>query len=754
LRTETRSPRPKTRNRVAMVIFSFLVTLALACKPTPSVKSAVKATGYALWFDGQDDFLRTDKWLSGTAGGFCIEAWVRPALSNPYANVGSFLVHRAVGHDKRLRYEVEKNAFWFAAMQVPNGDLWVTSGRKVTTGGWHHVATVYDGRAMALYVDGQVVAQTSTTAALDWDTAYQASFIGGDPLPGAAVQGNFRGLLDEVRIWNAPRTADEIRATMKSPVAANTPGLVAYWNFDDGRGQIARDLAGHGHDAQFGSTPDRRPDDPAWIRSDCPISDGAEIGPAGHNLWFSGQGPRLVTMPLDGLRSAKAVTIEAWIRPSSPLSRASLFSIIYSSQGAVELRANLNEDGSLAGLLTGSSGRSLFQTPAVIRPGEWQHVALVFSSNKVSVRVSGRSVCEQNWSDPIALAGERAVVGAAGDGSEPFAGEIDEIRVWNVARSDSEIRDAMNRTISPNEPGLVGYWRLDEGEGKIARDLSPFRAHAQLGNRPVPDMDDPLWLVSDAPVVASAAAETTRPIRQNFALQFDGQDDYADMGNAPDLRLGGPLTIEAWIKPTIIAASGQPILAKENANGRQNAYELLLDHGLARFQVSDGSAGCCGAQGWFPATGKTTFQPNIWRHVAGVWDGRQISVYLDGILEGSRAFDRPIPDVPFSVKVGLNAFSQPKYFAGVIDEVRLWNRARSQAEIFTDMNRSLNGNEPGLIGYWTFDEPGEGGATSSTGQLAFDHSRHQNHGFLGGSIAREAGDPQWVVSDAPVAPWP
>jgi hypothetical protein len=502
------------------------------------------------------------------------------------------------------------------------------------------------------------------------------------------------------------------------------------------------------------------PDDPQWIRSDCPIGALAKAGPAGHNLWFSGQSTRVLTGPLDGLRAAKAFTIETWIRPSAPLSRGCLVSLAHWPKDFnVQFSIILAENGSLEDWVGPGMFARLFRTSPVIRAGEWQHLAFVNDGRKLTIRVGGRAIHEQEYlvavrDTPLTLDDGPMGVGAFPDGNLGFSGEMDELRLWSVARTEAQIKETMNRTIAPFEPGLVGYWRFDEGNGKVARDLSPSAAHAQLGDSAMPDKNDPLWLVSDAPIAASAAAETPRPARQNFALQFDGKNTYVDMGNAPELRMAGPLTVEAWIKPATVAETELPILAKENANGQQNAYELLLTKGVVAFQVSDGSAGCCGAQGWFPATGKTALQPGLWRHVAGVYDGRQISVYLDGVLEGSMAFDRTIPDVPFSVKVGMNAFSAPKHFAGLIDEVKLWNRARSQSEILTDMNRSLRGNEPGLVGYWTFDEPNQSGGTTSTCQIAFDHSGHQNHGFLGGAMAREANDPRWVVSDAPVAPSP
>jgi len=80
-------------------------------------------------------------------------------------------------------------------------------------------------------------------------------------------------------------------------------------------------------------------------------------------------------------------------------------------------------------------------------------------------------------------------------------------------------------------------------------------------------------------------------------------------------------------------------------------------------------------------------------------------------------------------------FDTNQKFQGQIDEVRLWNRARSQDEIQRSMNYRLVGNEPGLIGYWRFDE--------AAGNTVHDQTDNANHGTIDGN-------PQWVISEAPI----
>ncbi len=720
---------------------------------TVSAESSTPAArNYALWFDGQDDVLRTDKWFSGNPGQFTLEAWIKPAATNPAANLGYLFAHRAVGLDKAVSFDWEKFAVAVTASLSPGQTIWTDTGRAWNTSGWHHVALVGQNGRLLLYVDGRLAGQTSTTLPLDWQTAWQGSFLGGDPLPRPGPRGNFRGLLDAVRIWSIARTPDEIRSGMNRSVSPDTPGLEACWDFDEGNGPIAHDSSPHGRHAQLGLAPEAGSDDPVWIRSDCPMGSAAAAGPAGYALWLSGQGEPVRSQPMAALRGSRALTIEAWICPTSPLVAGQLFSSASSSPDVLEFALGINESGWLWAQGRVPEERMILGKDDPIRPAVWQHIALVSEDGRVLALKNGRPLSDAKPSvGPVSLSGNPLQVGGK-NGS--FGGAVDELRLWTLARSNQQIAESMHQSVAPDTAGLAGYWRFDEGSGRIARDLSPSAAHAQLGDVRFADTGDPLWLVSDAPLAAQSAIRSPQSLVANFALEFDGVDDFVDMGNAPELRMADAVTIEAWIKPSLIQEGERPILGKGNANGHQNAYELQLSSGTVRFMVSDGTAGCCGAQGWWPAQGKSLLDVGVWRHVAGVYDRKHVQVYLDGVQVDAMAFDRPIHDVPFSVKVGTNALFRPRFFAGQIDEVRLWNRARTAADLVATMNTPLRGDEEGLVGYWTFDDPAETGATSPSGQVAFDHSRHNHHGILGSSMDEGPNDPRWVPSDLPIAPRP
>lgn len=754
----------KTRKAILLCTIALVCACTESSEESPSSDSSgaqggetaeVKSpTSYALWFDGNDDYLQTTKWLDGTPEEFCLEFWARPDTMNPYYGHVSILAHRAAGNDKFLRYEWIKDTYSFAGAIPENRTIVVQGRASPTRSGWHHVALVGQGSSITLYLDGAEAGQTSSTALSNWSLGHAASFIGGDPTPGTRLRGSFRGMIDEVRIWSKSRSASEILAGMSKSIAPDAPGLTACWNFDEGAGPTARDGSGHGLDATLGSTPGPDANDPLWIRSDCPAGMGAAPASSGHSLWFSGAGGMMRSQPLAGLSgSAKAATVETWARPSAPLRTACIVAV-ESALNQRDFKLALGPGGSLSVVVRTAAGEKSVETPpAVVRADHWQHVAASIAEAGVTLFVDGKEVMKQSLDAAPVFAGRPLVAGSASGNVEPFAGELDDLRVWSEARTGQQIRETMRKEVPSDAPGLVGYWRFDEGRGQVAVDWSRNAAHGVLGDVVLPDMHDPVWLASDLSVEHSTRGFPGTSADHSGAVFFDGVDDYIQLGNDPSLRLKGPITIEAWVKTASMKAEA-PILSKENVSGKQNAYSLLLRNNKPVFRVSDGSSGCCGDQGWFPAEGDNQLVARTWQHVAGVYDGKNISIYLDGVLEDSLQFTQPITDIPFMTKIGTNALVRNgRYvFHGQIDEVRIWNVARKQEDILAGMNVGLKGDEPGLVGYWTFDETGPQGSTTGSLPIVFDRSGWSNHGFLGGKLVDNAQSPRRVESEAPIVP--
>ena len=80
-----------------------------------------------------------------------------------------------------------------------------------------------------------------------------------------------------------------------------------------------------------------------------------------------------------------------------------------------------------------------------------------------------------------------------------YQGLMDDVRFWNVVRTQAEVQAAMGATLTGSETGLVAYWPMDEGSGDIAYDATGNGHDMQLGNAVGPDAADPVWITPGHP---------------------------------------------------------------------------------------------------------------------------------------------------------------------------------------------------------------------------------------------------------------
>lgn len=138
--------------------------------------------------------------------------------------------------------------------------------------------------------------------------------------------------------------------------------------------------------------------------------------------------------------------------------------------------------------------------------GTWHHFLGLYTADRAEFWVDGRHrSTEPHTLGPLTHEPLTDLYIGAGlpvtMPNEYFGGRIDEVRIWNYARTPSEIAATWNRTASGDEAGLVTRWSFDEGDGQVAHDSTPFAHHGQLGATPGPEASDPQWLVSEAPLL-------------------------------------------------------------------------------------------------------------------------------------------------------------------------------------------------------------------------------------------------------------
>lgn len=191
------------------------------------------------------------------------------------------------------------------------------------------------------------------------------------------------------------------------------------------------------------------------------------------------------------------------------------------------------------------------------------------------------------------------------------------------------------------------------------------------------------------------------------SMSSDGVGDYALVANQASLRLNA-FTVEAWVYPRSTDANYQPIVSKQAANGTNRNYALFINPGSTRIHFSMMSP--CGI--WRSYTSVGSVNLNQWSHVATTYNGTNFILYINGVLDTSIPLVVTPCQTADPVKIGgeVSAFSS---LDGLIDEVRIWNVAKDLATINAQRNSELVGTEPGLVGYWKFNENSGSSAANS-----------------------------------------
>ena len=196
--------------------------------------SATQQSNMALYFDGSDEvIIPSDSSLNPTTA-ITVMAWI---------NADDWIGNRRIlqkGVDDQFRL-IEEGNLEFSLAGISGADI---ETPLPTTGTWHHIAGTYDGSTIRLYVDGVEKASGSVSGPIQ--TSSTPLYIGNKPF--SSYSGDFfKGIIDEVRIYNRALLHQEINDTMSNELPAAS-GLVLYLSFDALEGSTCPDLSGHGND--------------------------------------------------------------------------------------------------------------------------------------------------------------------------------------------------------------------------------------------------------------------------------------------------------------------------------------------------------------------------------------------------------------------------------------------------------------------------------------------------------------------------
>jgi len=202
---------------------------------------------------------------------------------------------------------------------------------------------------------------------------------------------------------------------------------------------------------------------------------------------------------------------------------------------------------------------------------------------------------------------------------------------------------------------LVGYWKLDEGSGNVAYDLSDYTNDGTVNGGPE-------WVVG----------------KIGAALEFDGSDDYIDCGNDTSLNINDKITIAAWVKTTSTAHGY--FVSKGGAWDEIGHYAIGQEYNTPlTFQVE-----IAGSGGAVELDSNVAVNDGQWHHIASTYDDPVIKVYVDGVEENTMTGSSSLTG---SAVGGLTIGQRGggNIIGGIIDEVRIYNRALTEPEILAAM---------------------------------------------------------------------
>ena len=224
-------------------------------------------------------------------------------------------------------------------------------------------------------------------------------------------------------------------------------------------------------------------------------------------------------------------------------------------------------------------------------------------------------------------------------------------------------------------------------------------------------------------------------------LNFDGTNDYITLSNEASFDFTNQMTVEFWM----------------NSNTSPDYWDGLVTKGDDSWRVALTPSGtidfALGGTSFGSVTSTVSVIDGNWHHVAFTYNGTNAIIYIDGVQNASQSGTGSLNNSAYNVAIGENLQAAGRYYTGSMDEVRIWNIARSASEISSAKNCELSGTESGLVAYYNFNQ-GMGYRDNTSITSLIDDSSNGNNGIFNG-FALNGTTSNFITSDGiktPVIP--
>jgi hypothetical protein len=552
-------------------------------------------------------------------GSFTLSAWINPKRTgNTWQQIFRSMIAADTSNDTLFINNDGRLSWRGRVGGAWAGGMCETAAGVVPADQWTHVAVTGDGTNFRIYVNG-ALSQESAFQTTDGSNA--TYYIGGDP---PTTGESYTGIVDDLRVYNHVLSQDDIRLSMENQGGA----IVKAYGPNPRNDTLHEDT---------------------WINLSWRAGDFA----ASHDVYLGNNFDDVNNGAADTFQGNQDATFFVAGFPGFPYPDGLVPGTTY------YWRIDEVNDTEPNSPWKGDVWSFWIPPKKAYEPNPADSVKFVNTDVELSWTAGFGSKLHtvyfgENFDDVNNAAGGLPQGAATYD---PGTLELDKDYYWRVDEFDGVVThkgDTWSFRTLPEipitEPNLIGWWTLDEGMGATALDWSGHDNHGTLIN-------GPQWVTG----------------YNGGALEFDGNDDAVTFGTGPALSGTTDLSVAAWIKTSKTSAG---VIIQQRNGGYNGEYRFMVNGSgqLSLMLYGDGDY-----QYDFSTT-KTVNDGN-WHHAVFVRQDSSGYIYIDGNFEASDSGILRNLDSTIQVAVGADVRDSINYFSGIIDDVRIYNKALTQEEI-------------------------------------------------------------------------